>query len=146
MSFGSQFASDLTKLIFNAAAIANVADNAAASPSTALWVSLHTADPGSTGTQGNSEGGYAQYARVSVARTTGGWSCSTSAGLANPVANIDFPQNTSTSTGTFAYAAVGLTSASTSGKIIASGALSVNINYAQNVTPRLTTASTFTLT
>lgn len=146
MGFGAQFASDLTKLIFTAQAIANIADNAAGSPSTNLWVSLHTADPGSTGTQGNNEGGYAQYTRVGVARTTGGWSPSGSSGQANPVANIDFPQNTSTSTGAFTFAAVGLTSASTSGKIIASGALSVNINYAQNVTPRLTTASTFTLT
>lgn len=146
MAFGSNFAADITRLIFNANAIANIADNAAAAPSTNLWVSLHTADPGSTGTQGNSEGGYAAYTRVGVARTTGGWTCSTASGQANPVANIDFPQNSATSTGTFTYAAVGLTSASTSGKIIASGALSVNINYAQNVTPRLTTASTFTLT
>lgn len=145
MGFGYQFASDITKLLFNATAIANIADNASASPSTNLWVSLHTADPGSTGTQGTNEGGFAQYARVGVARTTGGWTVSGSSGNANPVANIDFPQNTSTSTGTFTYAAVGMTSATTAGKIIASGALSANINYSQNVTPRLTTASTFTL-
>ena len=145
MTFGSNFAADLTRLIFNANAIANIADNAAAAPSTALWVSLHTADPGSTGTQGNSEGGYTGYTRTAVSRTTGGWACSTASGLANPVANIDFPQNATTSTGTFTFAAVGLTSASTSGKLIAKGALSVNINYGQNVTPRLTTASTFTL-
>jgi hypothetical protein len=146
MGFGANFAADITRLIFNANAIANIADNAAASPSTNIWVSLHTADPGSTGTQGNSEGGYAAYNRIGVARTTGGWVCSTGTGQANPVANIDFPQVATTSTGTFTFAAVGLTYASTAGKIIASGALSANINFSQNVTQRLTTASTFTLT
>jgi hypothetical protein len=145
MGIGQTFANDLTKLIFNAVAIANIADNASASPSTNLWVSLHTADPGSTGTQGNSEGGYSQYTRVLVARTTGGWAVASSSGQASPVANIDFPQNTSTSTGTFTYGAVGLTSGSTAGKIIASGALSANINFSQNVTPRITTGSSFTL-
>ena len=37
---------NLLKLIFNAVAWANMADNAAASPLTNLYLSLHTADPG----------------------------------------------------------------------------------------------------
>lgn len=143
--FADQFESDLTRLIFNAVAIANVADNAAAAPLTNLWVALHTADPADTGTQGTNEGGYAQYTRISVARTTAGFACSASVGQASPVANIDFPQNTSTSTGTFTYASIGVTSASTASKILAYGAISPGINYSQNVTPRLTTASSFTL-
>ena len=112
---------------------------------TSLWMGLHTADPGDTGTQGVSEGGYAQYTRIAVNRSTTGWAVSTSVGSASPVANIDFPQNTSTSTGTFTYGSIGITSASTSGKIIASGALSPSVNFSQNVTPRLTTGSSFTL-
>ena len=51
MSKGNTFENDWMKLIFNATAIANIADNAASSPLTNLYVSLHTADPGETGDQ-----------------------------------------------------------------------------------------------
>lgn len=141
--FSDTFENDVCKLIFNAVAIGNIADNAASSPLTNLWVSLHTADPGDTGVQATSEGGYAQYTRISVARTTGGWVVTNNS--VSPVANIDFPQNTSTSTGTFTHASIGITSASTSTKYLAAGTISPNINFSQNVTPRLTTASSFTL-
>jgi hypothetical protein len=46
MSMGNTFENDIAKLIFNATAIANIADNAASSPLTSLYVALHTADPG----------------------------------------------------------------------------------------------------
>jgi hypothetical protein len=141
--FSDTFENDLCKLIFNAVAISNVADNAATAPLTSLWAALHTADPADTGTQGTNEGGYAQYTRISVARTTAGWVVTNNS--VSPVANIDFPQNTSTSTGTFTHASIGVTSASTAGKIIAAGTISPNINFSQNVTPRLTTSSSFTL-
>src|SRR5271157_5719431 len=50
----------------------------AGSPATNLYVSLHTANPGATGTQSTSEatyGGGTGYARVAVARAAGagGW-------------------------------------------------------------------------
>lgn len=141
--FSDTFENDVCKLLFNAVAITNIADNAASAPLTNLWCSLHTADPTDTGTQGSGEGGYAQYTRISVARTTAGWVVTSNS--VSPVANIDFPQNTSTSTGTFTHASIGVTSASTAGKIIAAGTISPNINFSQNVTPRLTTASSFTL-
>ena len=73
MSKGDTFENDLLKLIFNATAIANLADNAATSPLTNLSVALHTADPGEGGTQATNETAYTGYARVSVARTSGGW-------------------------------------------------------------------------
>ena len=38
----------ILKLIFNGTAIANIADNASASPATGWWLSLHTADPTDT--------------------------------------------------------------------------------------------------
>jgi len=117
-------------------------------PSTTLtqvWASMHTGDPGDGGTQGISEVNYTGYTRIAIARSTTGWACSTSQGSANPVANIDFPQNTSTSTGTITYAAIGVSSNSTAGKIIASGQVSPSINYSQSVQPRLTTGSSFTL-
>jgi hypothetical protein len=89
MSKGDTFENDLLKLIFNATAIANIADNAASSPLTSLYVALHTADPGDAGNQGTSEISYTGYARVAVARTTGGWTAS-SAGSTSPVATIVF--------------------------------------------------------
>ena len=43
------FANDLLKLIFNATPIANLADNAASSPLSSLYMALHTSDPGPGG-------------------------------------------------------------------------------------------------
>ena len=147
MSFGSTFQNDLLKLIFNGTAISLIADNALVTPSTNLYVSLHTADP-SGGTQGTNETtAYTGYARVALARTSSGWNVgSTAVNVVSPAINVDFPQMTAGTSYTAAYAAIGLTSASTSGKIIAAGAITPNIAIQLNVIPRLTTASTFTLT
>src|SRR4051794_26930841 len=92
MSKGDTFENDLLKLIFNATAIANIADNAAASPLTNLYVSLHTADPGEGGSQTTSECNYTGYARQAVARTTGGFTVT--ANSVSPVADVTFPNPT----------------------------------------------------
>jgi len=146
MSFGSTFQNDLLKLIFNGTAISLVADNALLTPSTNLYVSLHSADP-TGGTQGTNETtGYTGYARVAVARTSSGWTVgSTAVNVVAPAINVDFPQMTAGTSYTATYAAIGLSSNSTSGKIIASGAITPSIAIQTNVIPRLTTASTFTL-
>ena len=89
---GDTFENDLLKLIFNATAIANIADNAASAPLTNLYVALHTADPTDAGAQNASEAAYTGYARVSVARTSGGWTVSGNS--VSPVANIDFGECT----------------------------------------------------
>jgi hypothetical protein len=140
MSKGDTFENDLLKLIYNATAIANLADNAASSPLTNIFVSLHTADPGEAGTQTTNETTYTSYARVSVARTTGGWTVT--ANSVSPVANIDFPAGTGGS-GTVTHFATG---AATSGasKIFHSGTVTPNIVTGNGVTPRLTTATTIT--
>lgn len=130
----------LLNLIFAAKAIANIADNAAASPSTSIWVSLHTADPGDAGAQNTSEVSYSPYARIAVARTTGGFAVSSAAGTISPVAAITFASATSTSTGTITHAGFGLSSAG-AGTLLYSGTVTPNINFGQNVQPRLTTAS-----
>lgn len=142
MPLGSTFAADLLNLSLCAKPIANIADNAAASPSTVTWQALHTADP-SSGTQGTAEVGLPGYTRTSVTRSTTGFSVTQGSSYAgaSPVANIDFPNLTSTSTGVATHWSVGLSSASTGGKILACGILAPNINLGQNVTPRLTTAS-----
>lgn len=58
------------KLIFNATAWANMADNAAASPYSNLYLSLHTADPGVGNSQTTNETAYTNYVRIAIARTT----------------------------------------------------------------------------
>ena len=140
-SIGDTFENDLMKLIFNATAIANIADNAATSPLTNLAVALHTADPGETGTQTTSEATYTSYARISVARTTGGWTVTNNS--VSPVANIDFPAGTGGS-GTVTHFSVGPTGGGAT-KILFSGTVTPNITTGNGVTPRLTTASTITI-
>lgn len=143
MAKGNTFINDLLKLIFNATAIANIADNAATSPLTNLYVALHTADPGASGSQTTSEATYTGYARVAVARTTSGWSAAT-AQVTNPVAAIAFPAGTGGS-GTVTHFSVG-TAASGAGKILYSGTVTPNIVTGNGVTPQLTTATSITET
>jgi hypothetical protein len=144
MSKADAYELDLLKLLFNATAIANVADNAASAPLTNLFVSLHTADPTDAGSQTSSETAYTGYARVSVARTSGGWTCSgTTPAQAVPVANIDFGSCSASPGGAITHFGVGsLTSGA--GKLFYSGTVTPNITMAVGVIPRLTTASNIT--
>lgn len=137
---GDIFENDLLKLIFNATAIANIADNAATSPLTNLYVGLHTADPGEAGTQTTSEATYTGYARVAVARTSGGWTVTTNTVV--PVAAITFGACTAGSS-TITHFAIG-TAASGAGKILYAGAVSPSITVTAGITPQLTTSTTIT--
>ena len=140
MSKGNTFENDLLQLIFNAVGIANIADNASSSPLTNLYVSLHTADPGEAGNQTTNETAYTSYARVAVARTSGGWTVT--ANSVSPAADISFPACTG-STSTITHFAIG-TASSGSGKLLYSGTVTPNISVSTGVTPILTTASTIT--
>lgn len=140
-SIGDTFENDLMKLIFNATAIANIADNAASSPLTNLSVALHTADPGETGTQSTSESAYTSYARVSVARTSGGWTVTNNS--VSPAAAINFPAGTGGS-GTVTHFSVGPTGGGAT-KILFSGTVTPNIVTGNGITPQLTTATAITL-
>lgn len=139
-ALGNTFENDLAKLIFNATAIANIADNAAASPLTNLFVALHTADPGEAGDQTTSECTYTSYARVSVARTAGGWTVTNNS--VSPAATISFPAATG-GTNTATYASVGVATSGAS-KILVYGAITPTIAITSGVTPQLTTATAFT--
>jgi hypothetical protein len=141
MSKGNTFENDWLKLIFQATAIANIADNAASAPLTNLYVSLHTADPGEAGDQTTSEAAYTGYARVAVARTSGGWTVT--ANSVSPAANIDFGACTASAGGPITHFAVGTASSGT-GKLLYSGTVTPNVTMAVGVTPRLTTASAIT--
>ena len=140
MSKGNTFENDWLKLIFNATAIANIADNASASPLTNLYASLHTGDPGEAGDQTTNECAYTSYARVAVARTSGGWTVTNNS--VSPVATIGFPACTG-GTETATHWAVG-TASSGAGKLLYSGTVSPNISISTGVTPQLTTASAVT--
>jgi hypothetical protein len=141
MPKGTTFCNDWLKLVFNATAIANLADNTATSPNTSLYVSLHTANPGVGGSQTTSEAAYTSYARVAVARTTSGWTASTAAST-SPVAVISFPAATGGSE-TETFFAVGTASTGV-GKILYVGSLTPTIAVSTGVTPQISTASTIT--
>jgi hypothetical protein len=140
MSKGNTFENDLLKLIFNATPIANIADNAASSPLTNLYVSLHTGDPGEGGDQTTSEAAYTSYARVAVARTSGGWTVTNNS--VSPAADISFPAGTGGS-GTATHWGIG-TASSGAGKLLYKGTLTPNVVMGDGVTPKVTTASTVT--
>lgn len=140
MSKGNTFENDWLKLVFNATPIANLADNAATAPLTNLYAALHTADPGEAGDQTTSEAAYTSYARVAVARTTGGWTVTNNS--VSPVADIIFPTGTG-GTGTATYWSVGV-AASGASKILYKGTVTPNIVMGNTITPKVTTASTIT--
>lgn len=143
MSFSDTTETAIMSLIFNATAWANYADNAAASPQTAISVGLHTADPGDTGTMSTSEVAYTSYARVSVNRTTGAGGWTVTGGSVSPGANIDFPAGTGGS-GTVTNASTGKTGGGAAA-ILLKGTVTPNIVTGNGITPRLTTATTLTL-
>lgn len=140
MSKTNNWENSILTLLFNATATANVADNAASAPLTNLYVSLHTADPGEAGTQTTNECAYTSYARVAVARTSGGWTVT--ANSVSPVAAITFPAATG-GTETATHFGVGsLTSGA--GVLYYSGTITPNISISSGVTPSLTTATAIT--
>jgi len=141
MTTSTATANNLLLLVFNATTWANIAVNATSSPNTNLWVSLHTADPTASGNQSSSEVAYTSYARVAVARTSGGWTVTSNA--VSPAANVTFPTGTGGS-GTATFAAIGVAS-SGAGIILWSGPISPSVVCGNGVTPALTTASTLTI-
>lgn len=147
MSISNTTESAILVLVFNATAWANYADNATSSAQTNIGVSLHTADPGDTGTATTSESTYQSYTRVNVARSSGGWTETT--GSVSPVANIDFPAGTSGAGGSavthFATAKSNATPPTGAQAILWSGTVTPNITVGNGVTPRLTTATAITL-
>ena len=78
-------------LIYNATAWANIADNAASSPITNIYVALATASGSVGDTMATNEATYTNYLRQTVARTTSGWTAP-SGGSTSNVAQITYPQ------------------------------------------------------
>lgn len=141
MSKSNDFENDLLKLIFNGTAIANLADNASASPLANLYIALHSSDPGEGGTQSTNEIAYTGYARVAVARNGLGWTVTGNS--VSPTAAIEFGEMTGGTPGTATHVTIGVQS-SGGGKVLYRGALSPSISFNVGVVPRIRTTSTIT--
>ena len=135
MSKGNTFENELLLHIFNNSDIALIGDATGlrgSSTAGSLYVSLHTADPGEAGTQTTNECAYTSYARVAVARTSGGWTVS-----GNSVVNtalVQFPQCTGGSE-TATHFAIGTASSGT-GKVLYKGALSASLAISSGIQPQ----------
>lgn len=123
---------NLLKLLFNGTAWANIADNAASSPATDLYLSLHTADPGVGGTQSTNETTYTNYARIAVVRTNVGWTVATN--TATNAALAQFAQCGATGA-TLTHVAIGMLSTG-AGIILYSGALNSALAVANGIQPQ----------
>jgi len=131
----------LLLLTFNNTGVANVGDATGLRGSTtagSLYLSLHTADPGDTGTQSTNEVSYTGYARVAVARTSGGFTVT--ANSVSPAANTDFPACTA-GTATATHFGVGVASSGAT-VLLYKGALTPSISISNGVTPRILAAGT----
>lgn len=124
MAKGSTWVNDLLKLLFNATAVANIADDAASSPLTNLYLALHTADPGAGGNQTTSEAAYSGYARVAVARSGSGFTVSGSTVVLAAAAT--FPQAPVGAADVLKFWSVGTASSGT-GKVLYSGPIGSNL-------------------
>ena len=83
MSASDEFENGILSLILENANYANVGDATGLRGSTTagvLYVSLHTATLADTATQTTTESAYTNYARVSVARSTAGWTVAAGVG------------------------------------------------------------------
>ena len=132
---------NLLKLLFNATAWAGIADNAASAPYTNLYLSLHTADPGTGNSQTTNETSYTNYARVAVVRTSTGWTVATNTAVNAALAQ--FPQCGATGA-TLTYVAIG-TAASGAGNVLYSGALTSSLAVSSGIQPQFS-ASALTVT
>lgn len=133
MSATNVLENGLLSLIFENANYANVGDATGlrgSSTAGVFYISLHTADPAETGSQNTSESAYTSYARVSVARSTAGWTVTS--GVADNDAAITFPACTG-STSTITNFGIGSDSSST-GNLFFIGSASLSVS--SGITPQ----------
>lgn len=128
----------LLNLLFQNTAFGGVGDTNGLQPSGTtgnLYVGLYTASPGDAGDQTTNEATYTGYARVAVARTSGGWTVQEVATVASAqnTATVTFPQCTGGSN-TITYVGVG-TASSGAGKLLYFGALTSSLAVSNNITP-----------
>jgi hypothetical protein len=91
MPKGTATCNNILKLLYNATAWADVAENDSSSPIATIEVALATASYSGASTLASNETAYTNYARQSTARTTSGWTAA-SGGANENVDPIEFPQ------------------------------------------------------
>ncbi len=134
MSATNVFENGLLSLIFENANYANVGDATGlrgSSTAGVFYISLHTANPNETGDQTTSAAAYTSYARVSVARSTAGWTVAS--GVADNDAAINFPAATGGSE-TETHFGIGSDS-SGAGNLFMWGALTSSLAVSNGITP-----------
>lgn len=89
MSKSNTLENGILALLFNATALADLAQNDGSSPATSLYIALYTSDPGEAGSANTNETSYTNYARVAVSRDSGGFTVSGNA--VTNAATITFP-------------------------------------------------------
>lgn len=132
MSATNSFEAAVVALYFNGTAHADLAQNDGSSPATSFYVSLHTADPGETGSQNTSEVAYTGYARVEVTRDSSGFTCSGNA--ASNTAQLAFGQCTASPGSDISHVGLGLSS-SGAGTLLFSLALTNPVVMSVGATP-----------
>lgn len=135
MSKSNQHENEYLKLIFNNVAISKIGDATglrATSVDGSLFVSLHSADPGEGGGQTTNEATYTSYARIAVARTTGGWTVTDN--KAENAATVTFPLATGGSD-TITHIGIGTDLSGASGKLLFSGELATPLVVVSGTTP-----------
>jgi|ERR1041385_4355536 hypothetical protein len=135
MSKSDSWENALLLLLFNNTNAANIGDATGLRGSSAagnLYISLHTADPGEDGSQTTNEASYSGYARIPVARTSGGWTVSTNT-VVN-AATITFDQCTAGSA-TITHFGIG-TALSGAGVLLYSDALTASLSVSSGVIPQ----------
>lgn len=131
MSATNAFETAILQAIFLGTPIANLLDNAASSPLTQFYISLHTADPGEAGTQSTSETTYGGYARLVITRNGSGWTVV--GNIASNTSEVAFAQN-SAGTPTLTYVGLG-TAASGAGNLYISNPLDTPLVMQVGMTP-----------
>lgn len=144
MSMTNTAEAALLDLLFLNTDWANIGDagglqNSAAAGS--FYVSLHSSDPGEAGNQTTNEISYTGYARVAVARTSGGFTRS-GATISN-TALVQFAQCTG-GTATATHFGIG-TDLSGAGNLIFKGALTASLSISNGIQPQFA-ASALTVT
>lgn len=132
MAKSTSTCNSLLSLVFTATPWANIADNASASPLTNLYLSLHTATVGTNDAQTTNETAYTNYARVPVARTSGGWTVSTN--TSKNAALVQFAQ-CGASGATLTDVSVG-TASSGAGHVLYTGALNSSLAVSNGIQPQ----------
>ena len=105
----------ILNIMYGATAWPTVADNAAASPLTSVYLAFHSSSPTpGANAQNENEVAYTNYAREATTRSTAAWTAA-AGGITSNVSLIQFPQS----------GATGATLQSTSTGVAASGATAV---------------------